>query len=159
MIQPPTAFLLHGFLGAGKTTLAKRLERDRTAIRFTHDEWMSRLYGSDPMAADFAAHARRVSQVMEAMWTRCLMLGVNIVLDCGPWTRAERDRTRRLVATLGGQATMYRLNRPAEIAWTRIARRNQQLNGALTITPETFASLQARFEPLDPDEERIEVHP
>ena len=44
----PTAHLIHGYLGAGKTTFARQLERDIPAIRFSHDEWMVRLYGDDP---------------------------------------------------------------------------------------------------------------
>jgi predicted kinase len=40
-----TAFLIHGYLGAGKATLARRLEVEQAAIRFTHDEWMRSLYG------------------------------------------------------------------------------------------------------------------
>jgi predicted kinase len=44
----PAAHLIHGFLGAGKTTFARELERNIPAIRFSHDEWMVRLYGIDP---------------------------------------------------------------------------------------------------------------
>ena len=43
-----TAHLIHGFLGAGKTTFARELEQNIPAIRFSHDEWMTRLYGDDP---------------------------------------------------------------------------------------------------------------
>jgi len=32
------AHLIHGYLGAGKTTFARQLERDIPAIRFSHDE-------------------------------------------------------------------------------------------------------------------------
>jgi predicted kinase len=39
----PTAHLIHGFLGVGKTTLARQLEQKIPAIRFSHDEWMTRL--------------------------------------------------------------------------------------------------------------------
>jgi len=39
----PTAHLIHGYLGAGKTTFARQLERNIPAIRFSHDEWMVRL--------------------------------------------------------------------------------------------------------------------
>jgi predicted kinase len=57
--------VLHGFLGTGKTTLAKRLERDLRAVRFTHDEWMSALYGSDPPAEQFSEYYARVAALME----------------------------------------------------------------------------------------------
>jgi predicted kinase len=47
-----TAHLIRGFLGVGKTMLARRLEQDIPAIRFSHDEWMTRLYGDDPTVAE-----------------------------------------------------------------------------------------------------------
>jgi predicted kinase len=55
------AHLIHGYLGAGKTTFARRLEQELRAIRFTHDEWMSRLYGDDPSADMFPEYAERIS--------------------------------------------------------------------------------------------------
>jgi predicted kinase len=49
----PTAHLIHGYVGAGKTTFARRLEQELPAIRFSHDEWMTRLYGDDPPVDQF----------------------------------------------------------------------------------------------------------
>ncbi|TNC16089.1 hypothetical protein FF100_02150 [Methylobacterium terricola] len=46
----PTAHLLFGFLGSGKTTLARDLEQRHRAVRFTPDVWMARLFGEDPPA-------------------------------------------------------------------------------------------------------------
>lgn len=69
--QAPLAFLLHGYLGVGKTTLARRLEAEHAAFRFTHDEWVRALYGQDPPEALFADSAGRVSGLIEATWTRC----------------------------------------------------------------------------------------
>jgi hypothetical protein len=36
-----TAHLIHGFLGAWKTTFAKKLEAELGAVRFSQDEWMA----------------------------------------------------------------------------------------------------------------------
>jgi predicted kinase len=155
--QAPLAFLLHGYLGVGKTTLARRLEAEHAAIRFTHDEWMRSLYGNDPPQAVFADYAGRVSGLIEVTWTRCLELGLNVVLDFGFWSRSERDRTRALVAGLGGECRLYRLTCPDEIARRRIERRNHNLDGSLFIAPATYEALKARFEPLGPDERSIEV--
>jgi predicted kinase len=76
-----TVFLLHGYIGAGKTTLARRLEVEHAAIRFTHDEWMRSLYGDDPPETRFPDYVERVSGVMETVWTRCVALKMNVVLD------------------------------------------------------------------------------
>jgi len=157
MNQRPKAFLLHGFLGAGKTTFAKRLEKEQQALRFTHDEWMNELYGDDPPAELFEEYARRVFRVMEMTWTRCLTVGTSVILDFGFWSRAEREKARALVAEHGGEAVLYRLNCADDVAWKRVSERNRQLAGGLLIAPNTFEVLKARFEPLADDEERIEV--
>ena len=78
-----TAHLIHGFLGVGKTTLAQELEQTIPAIRFSHDEWMTRLYGDDPPVELFQEFCRRVSEQLEEVWSRCLELGVDVVLDIG----------------------------------------------------------------------------
>lgn len=152
-----TAHLLHGFLGSGKTTFARHLELTQPAVRFTHDEWMQRLYGDDPPEQHFADYATRVSAQIETVWTRCLTLGLDVVLDAGLWSRAERDRTRALVLSLGGEAKLYRLTCDEATALRRIAARNAALNGSLYISETTYRDLQRRFEPLAPDEVRLEI--
>jgi predicted kinase len=63
MVQA-TAHLLHGFVGAGKTTFARRLAAEKRALRFTHDEWVHRLYGPNPPADDFPAIYRRIDDLI-----------------------------------------------------------------------------------------------
>lgn len=152
-----TAHLLHGFLGVGKTTFARHLEQTLPAIRFTHDEWMQRLYGDDPPERHFADYAARVSAQMESVWTRCLSLGLDVVLDAGLWSRAERDRMLDLVRALGAEAKLYRLVCDEATALRRITARNAALGGSLYISEATYRTLRQRFEPLEADEERIEV--
>lgn len=152
MTQQPIAYLLHGYLGSGKTTFAKRLEQEHHAVRFTHDEWMSALYGDDPPQEAFQDYASRVSRLMEVIWTRLLDLGNNIVLDFGLWSRSERRRIVALIRQHGGTSNLYYLRCSDEIAWQRVDERNKDLGGSLYISRNTFDVLKARFEPLEPDE-------
>ena len=71
MTSKPKALLIHGYLGTGKTTLAKRLEVEERALRFTHDDWIAQLYGRDPREEDFREYAGRVSGIIEGIWPRC----------------------------------------------------------------------------------------
>lgn len=152
-----TAHLIHGFLGVGKTTLARQLEQKVPAIRFSHDEWMTRLYGDDPPVEHFQEFYRRVSQQLEEVWPRCLELGVDVVLDFGCWTRRERDALRAKIAAIGAEARLYRVTCSEEESWRRIEKRNIDLRGSLYIARNTFEILKHRFEPLGSDEERIEI--
>lgn len=150
-VRSPTAHLVHGYLGAGKTTFARALEARLPAVRFTHDEWMVALYGQDPPAERFPEWFERVSRLIEAQWTRCLALGLDVVLDLNFWSRAQRDEARRRVEALGGRHRLYHLALPDEEAWARVERRNAE-PGALVIARSTFEALRARYEPLGPDE-------
>jgi predicted kinase len=108
----PTAHLIHGYLGAGKTTFARQLERNIPAIRFSHDEWMVRLYGNDPPIDQFADFHQRIHEQVEEIWLRCLELGFDVVLDFGFWSRQERDETRAKISAIGAQAHLYRQPAP-----------------------------------------------
>ena len=152
-----TVHLIHGFLGSGKTTFARQLEESLPAIRFTHDEWMSRIYGEDPPVERFAEYFLRVSDQIASVWPRCAELGLDVVLDLNFWARKQRDEARAGIAAIGADAILYRLACSDEEAWRRIEKRNRDLQGELFISRNTFEILQGRFEPLDSDEERVEV--
>ena len=152
-----TAHLVHGFLGVGKTSFAKQLERSLPAIRFTHDEWMARFYGTDPPPHLFEGHSRAITEQIDLLWPRCLELGVDVVLDLGFWSRKERDEAKARAAAHGAAVLLYRLNCPDHVARARIRARNEKLDGDLLITDATYDLLRKRFEPLAPDEERREV--
>ena len=152
-----TAHLIYGYLGAGKTTFARRLERELPAIRFSHDEWMTRLYGDNPPIEDFADFYQRVYEQVEEIWPRCLELGIDVVLDFGFWTRQVRDDTRAKISALGAQARLYRLTCSEDEAWRRVEKRNTDLQGSFLIDRNAFDAFKERLEPLDPDEAHTEI--
>ncbi|HEJ6959501.1 TPA: AAA family ATPase [Serratia marcescens] len=94
---------------------------------------------------------------MESIWTRCVELNNNVILDFGFWSQEERLRVREIITAHGGQAVLYHLSCPDDIAWERIQKRNKMPTNSLYIARETFDLLHERFEPLTPDEDFIEV--
>ena len=149
--------MIHGYLGTGKTTFARRLEQRLPALRLTHDEWMLRLYGEEPSPSEFQVFFDRVSERITTIWTKCITLGPDVVLDLNFWSRKQRDEVRATAATLGAGVHLYRLSCSDDEAWARIEQRNKNLTDSLFIHKHTYSLLKQRFESLDDDEPRTEL--
>jgi len=111
MTTRSTLFLTVGLPGAGKTTEARRIEKENKALRLTKDEWVKALYGlGNPPSASDVIEGRLIE-----IGLRALELGINVVIDFGLWGRDERSALRRAAADLGAAVEMrYFEIRPAE---------------------------------------------
>jgi predicted kinase len=81
--------------------------------------------------------------------------GVDVVLDCGFWTRISRDSARQRAATAGAECRLYAVQCAEATARLRCRRRNSDLRGSLYIADNTFDVLKSRFEPLQADEPHV----
>ncbi|WP_439410251.1 AAA family ATPase [Bradyrhizobium sp. DASA03076] len=97
------------------------MERKLPAIRFSHGEWMARLYGDDPPVDQFQEFHDRVSKLIETHWTRCVELGLDVVLDLGFWSRTQRSQTRATAVALGASDLSFRVSGRRSLATCRAA--------------------------------------
>jgi predicted kinase len=144
-----TLFLICGLPGSGKTTLAKRLESERSALRLTPDEWMARIVGDGHDRARRAA----IEAVQWEIAQRVLSLGVDVILESGFWSRREREEARSTATALGADTKLIFLDSTRDELARRLAQRNKAL------PPETFHVDEAQldewmhwFEPPTADE-------
>ncbi len=122
---------------SGKTTLAKKLEHQHSALRLTTDEWHIRLFGKDWLADP--EHDTKHSTVEAIMWevaARVLTLEVNVVLDFCLWAKEERDDFRARAAALGANSRIHFLDVSEEELLQRLALRNAQLPDKTFAIPE-----------------------
>jgi predicted kinase len=108
-----------GLPGSGKTTMARRIEADRAAIRFTPDEWMTRL-GVD--LYDEAFRARLEARLWE-LAQQLVLAGHTVVIDYGSWARVERDVFRLWARAHGIPVELQVLEAPFEELVGRVVER------------------------------------
>jgi predicted kinase len=146
-----TLYLIHGYIGSGKTTFAHRLAEEKGAVLFCLDRWLVGLYGSDTVLEPELLG--RVEALIDECCEAILRAGVDVVYDHGFWSRAKRDAARQLAERSGATAQLYWVTCPEDVALERVLCRNQRLDGeTFFIDAEAFERLKSRLEPLAADE-------
>jgi len=111
-----------GLPGSGKTTLARRLETERSAIRFCPDEWM------DALSIDLYDEDRR-GRIEALQWSLAQTLlasGLTVIIEWGTWAKAERDALRIGARALGAAVELRYLKADADDLFERIRRRDME---------------------------------
>src|SRR5215204_5627385 len=111
---------------SGKTTLAKKLVHERSALRLTPDEWQVGLFGQDAKEAEHDARHSLIEAMLWSIASRALELGTNVILDFGFWAREEREDYRLRAQHLGASSEVHFLDVPEEELLRRLALRNSQ---------------------------------
>ena len=138
---------------SGKTTRARQLELERSALRLTPDEWIRPLYGAHPTREVLDAAREPVETLMWLVAARALALNVNVILDFGFWSQSEREEFRdRAVALRAGSEVCF-LDVPLEDLLRRLAARNTALPAdAFHVSEADLRKWSQMFEPPSKEE-------
>ena len=148
-----TVHFMVGLPCSGKTTLARQLEQDHSALRLTPDEWHTRLFGYDVEENEHDARHFLIESMLWDIAARVLVLGVNVIIDFGFWARSEREDYRARAAQLGASSEIHFLNVAEEVLLERLAIRNAHLpQGAAYIPEAKLKEWITFFQPPTPDE-------
>lgn len=150
--------LVAGNVGAGKSTYAARLARQRRAHVFAVDAWMRTLFFADmpdPPSHDWAlARTQRIdAQILDE--TRGLAhLGVPVILDLGFFGRAHRAGVRETLGGWGLSSVVHSLDVPKNERWRSVSARNAERGETFRfeVRRDTFGFCETIFYPLDEDE-------
>ena len=138
---------------SGKTTLAKKLEHERAALRLTPDEWQVALFGQDAEAPEHDARHSLIESMLWRIASRALELGTNVILDFGFWAREEREDYRSRAKRLGASSEVHFLDMPKEELLRRLAVRNSQPSQeSFHISEESMIPWIEFFQTPTPDE-------
>lgn len=137
-----TLHLMVGLPCSGKTTFARKLEKEYKALRLTPDEWQIRLgftFGYNMTESEERVHNARHDAVESLMWdvaAKVLALGVDVILDFGFWSRYERNQFRSRAKDLGVEVKLHFLNVSEEVLIERLRMRNIQNPSESYVIPE-----------------------
>jgi predicted kinase len=142
-----TLHLMVGLPCAGKTTLARQLERDCSALRLTPDEWHLRLFGQDLGDPEHNARHNLVETLLWDIAARVLALGTSVILDFGFWARSEREDFRSRAKQLGAGSRVHFVDVSDEELLRRLLGRNaRRQEGTFVIPEEMIKPWMASFE-------------
>ncbi|RUM19513.1 kinase [Rhizobium phaseoli] len=149
-----TLYLTCGLPGSGKTSLAKIIEHEASALRLTGDDWMHKLYpGISTPEAETGPCRGRVESLQWQIALRAIGLQCNVVVDWGVWSRAERDVCRNEARAAGARVVLCFLDIPFDELWDRVSRRNAELPvGAFDISRPDLLRWSKLFEPPTAEE-------
>lgn len=131
---PGVLILICGLPGSGKTTLAKRLEVERNAIRMCPDDWIEAVIANP----DDQSEKNRLRDAIENLqWNLTktyLAQGLTVILENGFWAEEERTQYALEALELNAQIELYALNSAdRDELWRRIESRNKTLTSPIWI--------------------------
>lgn len=119
MRRIPTMTLFCGLPGAGKTTLAKRLEAAGAGVRICTDDWQAEL-GVPHRDTDFHG---RLQPVLYRHALTLLDHGTDVILEDGLWMRAERSEKFADARRHGARIALHVFDVPRDVLWSRLQKR------------------------------------
>lgn len=153
MIGMATLHIMVGLPASGKTTLAKRLEAEHNALRFTPDEWQLRLFGQDASDKDHDRRHDEIERIMLELTARALDVGIDVVQDYGLWARCQRDEMKQFAVAHGAKWELHVMEPDKAELMKRLHQRNENLpEGAFYITDAMMHEFIGIYQPVEPDE-------
>lgn len=147
-----TLHLICGFMGFGKTTLAKRLAKENGAIRLTPDEIMAQRYGRNPPEPEFREKWKEIDAEIWELTAQYVREGRDVILDYGFWTPEHRREAFEKAEKTGASVVFHQLVCDMETARQRVLKRTEENPDELFIDENCFNMFAARYMPIQKDE-------
>ena len=155
--KQPIAYVICGFIGAGKTTFARKLEKETKAIRITKDEWIIKIFGNKITSdKNFERYDKNITELATDIAFKILKSGKNVIIDEGFWEKSYRNDIKKQLSELGVRPILYYVECPVEKMRERVVTRSKlPPEDSFEISGEMFDSYLKYWQPPEEDEEFI----
>jgi len=157
--KQPIAYVICGFIGAGKTTFARKLEHETNAIRITKDEWIIRIFGNKvTFDKNFERYDKNITELATDIAFKILKSGKDVIIDEGFWVKSQRDDIKKKIQQVGAKPILYYVECPVEKMKERVVNRsNNPPLDSFEINEEMFDSYLKYWEPPTVEEDILLV--
>lgn len=145
-------------MGFGKTTLAKKLEQELPAIRFTPDEFMRKLYSRNLPDAEFRIAHKKIDDLIWNLSEQTIKAGVDVILDYGFWSIEDRKNAFEQAKKITDKIIFHQINCDINLAKARVLNRTKENNEALFIDENCFNMFLAQYTPIETSENYIVIN-
>ncbi len=144
--RPATLHLLCGKIGAGKSTLAKRLAAAPATVLVSEDTWLAAIYPNEIQAlADYVRCSGRLRTVMAAHVQALLRAGVSVVLDFPSNTVQTRLWARGVFEGAAAAHRLHLLDVPDAVCKARLRARNASGTHPFETSDAQFDQISSHF--------------
>lgn len=154
--KTPVVYMICGFIGAGKTTFAKKLEAKTGAIRITKDEWLIKLFGHSPLIDKFEEYDKKICELSNDIAFQFVKRGIDVIIDDGFWVRSQRDEMKQRIERLGAEAVLYYVECSMDVMKKRVVGRSNNLTeDSFEVSESVFDGYTRFWEPPSDDEDYV----
>ena len=148
----PTVHFLCGYMGFGKSTIARKLSLQYNAVILNDDEFIRRLFGRDLPEEEFRLAHKKVTKFTWELGERIVSVGTSVIFDRGFWSKESRKYAVERAEKFCESILFHQIECDMETAKQRVLSRTGNNEEALAITEATFDLFAERYEPISPEE-------
>ena len=148
------AYVICGFIGAGKTTFARKLEKQTGAIRVTKDEWIIKIFGNKiTLDNNFEVYDKNITKLATDIAFKILKAGKDVIIDEGFWVKSQRDDIKKKILQVGAKPIFYYVESSVEKMKERVINRSKNpTKDSFEISEEMFNSYLKYWQAPDESE-------
>lgn len=151
----PVLYLMLGYPGAGKTTVAKLISQKTGAVHLWADDERHKMF-AQPTHSE--AESLELYEHLNDVVKNMLAEGQSVVFDTNFNHYHDREMLHELAAKQGADTKLIWLTTPAAVARDRAVHANIVRNGyQFAMTGEEFDAIAHKFEPPREDEKAIKI--
>jgi len=115
-----------GYIGAGKTTLARQIAEQTPAVLICEDEWLQMIIdGPIRSVQEYVKYRNKLRKIFEFHIPKLLRLGNSVVFDFGGNRPEDRAWVRSVFEAAEADHLLHHLIVPIDVCKTRLRQRNE----------------------------------